>query len=76
MDTAQLMGLSLAMVLAIQTASASIASLLAPAKILVGASTVGISGDEGLVLRSLLLYGGALLLLIAVLGFILLQLGY
>lgn len=76
MDTAQLMGLSVAMVLAIQTASASIASLLAPAKILVGASTVGISGDEGTVLRNLLLYGGLLLLIIAVLGFVLLQLGY
>ena len=76
MDTAQLMGLSVAMVLAIQTSAASIASLLAPAKILVGASTVGISGDEGTVLRHLLLYGGLLLLIIAVLGFVLLQLGY
>ena len=76
MDTAGLMGLSVGMVLAIQTSAASIASLLAPAKILVGASTVGISGDEGTVLRNLLLYGGLLLLIIAVLGFILLQLGY
>ena len=76
MDTAQLMGLSVAMVLGIQTASAAIASLLAPAKILVGASTVGISGDEGTVLRNLLLYGGLLVLFIAVLGFLFLQLGY
>ena len=76
MDTAVLMGLSVSMVLAIQTSSAAIASLLAPAKILVGASTVGISGDEGLVLRNLLLYGGILLLIIAGLGFVLLQLGY
>ena len=76
MDTALLMTLSVPMVLAIQTSAASIGSLLAPAKILVGASTVGISGDEGTVLRNLLLYGGLLLLLIAVTGFILLQLGY
>jgi lactate permease len=76
MDAAVLMGLSVPMVLGIQTASAAIASLLAPAKILVGASTVGISGDEGLVLRNLLLYGGLLLLIIAGLGFVLLQLGY
>lgn len=76
METAQLLGLSVSMVLAAQTASAAIASLLAPAKIMVGASTVGMGGDEGTVLRSLLLYGGVLLLLIAVMTFILLQLGY
>ena len=36
--------------------------MMAPAKILVGASTVGISrGGEGRVLRSLLLYGAVLL---------------
>lgn len=71
MDTATLLGLSVPLILATQTASAAIASLLAPAKIIVGASTVGMSGDEGTVLRNLLLYGGALLLLIAVLAFVL-----
>jgi lactate permease len=75
MDTALLLGISVPTVLAIQTASAAIASLLAPAKILVGASTVGISGDEGLVLRNLLLYGGLLLLIIAVMGYLFLQWG-
>jgi lactate permease len=76
MRTAMELGLSVTMVLGIQTASSAIASLLAPAKIMVGASTVGMSGDEGTVLRHLLLYGGALLLVIATLGFIFLQLGY
>jgi lactate permease len=76
MDTAVLLGISVTLVLGIQTASAAIASLLAPAKIIVGASTVGLGGDEGAVLRKLLVYGGVLLLWIAVLGFIFLQLGY
>lgn len=73
-DTAALLGLSVPLVLGIQTASAAIASLLAPAKIMVGASTVGMGGDEGVVLRSLVLYGGLLLVFIAVMGFALLQL--
>jgi lactate permease len=70
------MSLSVPMVLAIQTASAALASLMSPAKILVGASTLGIAGQEGSVLRNLLIYGGILLLVIAVMGFVLLQLGY
>lgn len=73
MDTAGLLGISVTVVLATQTSAAAIASLLAPAKIMVGASTVGMSGDEGRVLRALVLYGGLLLLLIAGLSFILLQ---
>jgi lactate permease len=76
MDTATLMNLSVPMVLAIQTSSAALASLMAPAKILVGASTLGIAGQEGIVLRNLMVYGGILLLLIAILGFVFLQLGY
>ncbi|MEQ8673881.1 MAG: L-lactate permease [Aggregatilineales bacterium] len=75
MDTAALLGINVALVLGIQNASAALASLLAPAKIMVGASTVGMGGDEGTVLRGLLVYGGFLLLLIATLGFIFIQLG-
>ncbi len=71
-DTALLLGLSVPLVLAIQTASASVASVLAPAKIIVGASTVGMSGEEGAVLRKLLAYGLVLLGFIALLGFVLL----
>jgi lactate permease len=76
MDTALLLGLSVPLVLGAQTAAAAIASLLAPAKIIVGASTVGMSGDEGTVLRNLLVYGGILLLLIAALAFVFARLGY
>jgi len=74
MDTAALLGLSVPLVLGIQTASAAIASLLAPAKIMVGASTVGMGGDEGTVLRGLLVYGGLILLFIGVMGFAFIQL--
>ena len=70
------MSLSVPMVLAIQTASAALASLMAPAKILVGASTLGYCRARSSVLRNLMIYGGILLLMIAVLGFIFLQLGY
>jgi lactate permease len=76
MDTAGLLGLSVSMILATQTAAAAIASLLAPAKIIVGASTVGMSGNEGTVLQALLLYGSLLIVIVAALAFILLGLGY
>lgn len=75
-DTAVLLGLSVPVVLGIQTAAAAIASLLAPAKIMVGASTVDMNGKEGLVLRKLLVYGGTILIFIALMGYALLQSGY
>ena len=75
-ETATLLGLSIPVVLGIQTASAAIASLLAPAKIMVGASTVNMKDGEGQVLRSLLVYGGLILIFIAVFGFILLEIGF
>ncbi len=79
-DTALLLGLSLPWVLALQTASAGLASMLAPAKILVGMSTVGIPvddqrGTEGRVLLRLLKYGGLLLLGITLLAYGLRNLG-
>ena len=73
-DTALLLGLSVPWVLALQTASGAIASMLAPAKILVGMSTVGFrpgdtAGTEGRALRHLLKYGGLLLLGITVITY-------
>lgn len=77
LDSAQLMGLSVSLVLALQTASGAIGSMMAPARIMVGAGTVGIGqGDEGRVLRSLLLYGSLMLLLLALVGWLLLRAGY
>ena len=56
-ETATLLGLSVSIVLAGQTAGASLGSVLAPAKIIVGCSTVGLSGQEGPVIRRMLLLG-------------------
>ncbi len=53
MQTARLLGYPTALILAAQTAAASIASTLAPAKIIVGTSTSGLKGREGLILRRL-----------------------
>jgi lactate permease len=52
--TAFRLNLSSALILAAQTAGASLASVLAPAKIIVGTSTTGLSGKEGFVLKKLL----------------------
>jgi lactate permease len=56
-QTAELAGLSVAVILGAQTAGGSIGSMLAPAKILVGCSTVGLAGKEGPVLAITMKYG-------------------
>ncbi len=56
-ETAALLALSVPIVLAGQTAGASLGSVLAPAKIIVGCSTVGLGGEEGPVIRRMLLLG-------------------
>jgi len=66
--TARLLGYAPAVILAAQTAGASMASVLAPAKVVVGASTAGMAGREGEVLRRLFVYIGALLLLTSLLA--------
>ena len=57
LETAQLAGLSAALILAAQTTGGALGSMIAPAKILVGCSTVGLSGNEGPVLKATLRYG-------------------
>ena len=59
-ETAQLAGLSMALTLAAQTTGGALGSMIAPAKILVGCSTVGLSGKEGPVLKTTLRYGLAI----------------
>ncbi|MGB9673301.1 MAG: L-lactate permease [Anaerolineales bacterium] len=53
-NIAEILHLPLILVLAGQTAGASITSVLAPAKIIVGTSTSGLIGKEGWVLRNLI----------------------
>jgi len=64
-QTAELAGLSTALILAAQTTGGALGSMIAPAKILVGCSTVGLSGKEGPVLKATLRYG---LLITAIIG--------
>jgi lactate permease len=56
-QTAELAKISVAVILGAQTTGGSIGSMLAPAKIIVGCSTVGLSGKEGPVLAATLKYG-------------------
>ncbi len=65
MQTAELAGLSTAIILAAQTTGGALGSMIAPAKILVGCSTVGLSGKEGPVLQATIRYG---LLITALIG--------
>jgi lactate permease len=56
-QTAALLGLSVPLILAAQTAGGALGSVLAPAKVIVGCSTVGLGGKEGEVIGRMLLLG-------------------
>ncbi len=64
-SVAMLIGVSPVIILAAQTAGAAIGSAFAPAKIIVGCSTIGSGEEEGPVLKATLRYG---LLIVAVLA--------
>lgn len=68
--TAELLAYPAAIILGAQTAGAGLASVLAPTKVVVGASTAGMAGKEGDVMRKLLVYTGLLVLLVSVLAMI------
>jgi lactate permease len=65
MRTAELLSYSIPIILAAQTAGASLASVIAPTKVIVGASTAGLVGQEGEIMRSLLGYTLILILFIS-----------
>jgi len=65
-QTAALGGFSAAIILAAQTTGGALGSMIAPAKLLVGCSTVGLSGKEGPVLKATLRYGLAITAIISV----------
>lgn len=65
--TAELLGLPAAVILAAQTTGGALGSVIAPTKIIVGASTAGLSGKEGQVLRALLPMIASLLVIISLL---------
>jgi len=57
---ATLVGVSPLIILAAQTAGGAVGSMFAPAKVIVGCSTVGLGGQEGPVLRAVMRYGLAI----------------
>ncbi len=67
-DTAQMLGLSVLTILAAQTSAAAVISVMSPAKVAVGCSTVGAS--EGVVMRWLVGYGIVIILLVGVMTWI------
>lgn len=70
MKTAELLDLNVLLILAAQTAGGALGSVLAPAKVIVGSSTVGLAGKEGEVMRKLLGYGGITVGTVALAAFI------
>ncbi len=64
MRTAELLTYSVPAILAGQTAGAAVASVAAPAKVIVGSSTAGMVGKEGDVLRALVGYTALLVMFI------------
>jgi lactate permease len=56
-QTAQALGVNVLIILAAQNVGGAIGSMFAPAKVIVGASTAGLAGQEGEVLRLNLIYG-------------------
>jgi lactate permease len=65
--TATLLGYTVSIILAGQTAGAALASVAAPAKVVVGTSTADLAGREGEVMRKMMPYTIILVLLISIL---------
>jgi len=70
MQTATLLNLSVPLILAAQTTGGALGSIMAPAKVILGCSTVGLSGKEGKVIGKLILYSGILILLTGIFTYI------
>lgn len=68
LNTARLLGLSALTILGAQTAAAAVISVMSPAKVTVGCSTVG--ADEGEALRQLLGYGAVVVLVVGVMTWV------
>jgi len=69
-NAAQLLNLSVPLIIGAQTAGGALGSVLAPAKVIVGCSTVGLAGEEGAVMRKLLGYGAVTVGTVALAAFI------
>jgi lactate permease len=70
MQTASLLKLSVPLILGAQTAGGSLGSVMAPAKVVVGCSTVGLGNNESVVMGKILYYGLIPVAFIAFLAFL------
>jgi len=64
--TAELLGYSIAVILAAQTSGAALGSVMAPTKVVVGASTAGLGNREGDIMRKLVVYASILIILMSI----------
>ncbi|MGC9521394.1 MAG: L-lactate permease [Anaerolineae bacterium] len=74
LQVAQALKLFVPFIIALHNAGAAVGSVFSPAKIIVGCSTVGLSGQESDALRRTTLYGLIMLSLLAALGLIVIRL--
>jgi len=75
-QAAQLLGISVAVILAAQTTGGALGSMLAPAKLIVGCSTAGLEGQEGSVLKKTLVPGLIIAAVIGLLAWLAIGLGW
>lgn len=71
MQTAELLGISVPVILAGQTAGGALGSMMAPAKVILGCATVGLGSKEGKVIGKILTYGLFLVLVVGISTFFL-----
>ena len=68
--TAELIGISVWIVLGAQTTGGALGSMLAPAKVIVGCSTAGLAGQEGQVMRKTVGYGLAIAIAVGIVAWV------
>jgi len=74
LQVARTLALHVPLVIALHNAGAAVGSVFGPAKIIVGCSTVGLSGQESGALRQTSRYGLTIVAVVAVLGFVIARL--
>jgi lactate permease len=75
-QAAQLLGISVPIILGAQTTGGALGSMLAPAKLIVGCSTAGLAGQEGRVLKKTLAPGLIIAGLVGILAWLAIALGW
>lgn len=69
MKSAELLGLNVPLILAAQTAGASIGSVMAPTKIVLACAALSLARQEGLVISKIIIYGLLIVTLIGILTY-------